>query len=204
MHGDFDERAATWDADPAKVERARVSADAIRQAVPLTPATRVLEYGAGTGLVAQFLSADVGPVTLADPSAGMRSVMTEKVASGVLPAGTRVWDLDLAADPVPDEAFDLIVTVMALHHIGPLDRVLEGFAALLSDDGHVCIIDLELEDGSFHSSEPDFDGHHGFARPALAGLLEAAGFTDVRFQPCHEMEKDGATYPLFLATCRRA
>jgi hypothetical protein len=47
----FDEQAATWDEDPAKVERSAVVAAAIIATVPLSSATRMLEYGAGTGLV---------------------------------------------------------------------------------------------------------------------------------------------------------
>jgi SAM-dependent methyltransferase len=118
-----------------------------------------------------------------------------------VPADVRVWDLDLAADAAPDERFDLVVTVMTLHHIHDLVPVLDGFATLLSDGGHLCVADLEEEDGSFHSDDSGFDGHHGFPRAALTEQLEAAGFLDVRFERCHEMEKEGRTYPLFLATC---
>ncbi|MBN2624708.1 MAG: class I SAM-dependent methyltransferase, partial [Acidimicrobiales bacterium] len=95
----FDEKAATWDDDPAKVERARVVADAIRATVPLDSSTRVLEYGAGTGLVTQALRDAVGPVTMADTSTGMRDVMRAKVEAGTIP-DARVWDLDLATQPV--------------------------------------------------------------------------------------------------------
>src|SRR5690606_38453910 len=87
----FDAKAATWDADPAKVERAGVVARAIRAAVPLDPSVRLLEYGAGTGLVTQALRDAVGPVTLADTSAGMREVMRAKVEAGVIP-GARIRD----------------------------------------------------------------------------------------------------------------
>lgn len=202
MVGDFDERAATWDDDPAKVERGRAVARAVRDAVPLdAAATRLLEYGAGTGLAAQALVGDVGEITLADPSAGMRAVMADKVASGILPAGTRIWDLDLGADPVPDEHFDVVLTVMALHHIVDLDPVLAGLATLLAGGGHLCVVDLEEDPhGSFHANSPDFEGHDGFRREDLAGRLEAAGFTDVAFTHCGDMEKEGRTYPLFLAT----
>jgi predicted TPR repeat methyltransferase len=202
MATDFDEKAATWDDDPAKVERARVVAEAIRSAIPLTPDTRLLEYGAGTGLVAEALADDVGAITLAEPSAGMREVASAKVDLGTLPRGTRVWDLDLAAAPVPDERFDLIATVMTLHHIHHLEPVLAGFAELLGDGGHLAVVDLEAEDGSFHSEDAGFDGHHGFDRGALQAQLEAAGFTDVAFAHVHQIEKDGGTFPLFLATCR--
>jgi len=206
-HGDhehhgfsFDERAATWDDDPAKVERARVVADAIRDAVAPNGTTRLLEYGAGTGLVTQGLRDHVGPVTLADTSSGMREMIEKKIEAGVL-EGARVWDVDLAVDPAPDETFDLIVTVMTLHHINPLDRVLSAFAALLVSGGHLCVVDLEAEDGSFHGE--GFEGHHGFSRTELEAQLKAAGFRDIVFTRCHEVTRETGTYPLFLATGAR-
>jgi hypothetical protein len=68
----------------------------------------------------------------------------------------------------------------------------------------LCIVDLEEEDGSFHSSDPDFDGHYGLPRDALTDQLQGAGFVDVKFERCYEVEKEGRTYPLFLATCKVA
>ena len=202
MSSDFDEKAKTWDDDPAKVHRARVVAEAMRRAVPLESSTRVLEYGAGTGLVSQFLAGHVGPITLAEPSAGMRSVMADKITAGTLPADARVWDLDLAVDAVPVERFDIVVTVMTLHHIHDLVPVLNGFATMLSDGGNLCVVDLEQEDGSFHRSDSGFEGHNGFARAALTKQLEAAGFVDLRFERCHRIEKEGTSYPLLLAPGR--
>jgi predicted TPR repeat methyltransferase len=197
VHSDhFDEKAATWDDDPSKVERARVVADRIAATVPLSPSTRVLEYGAGTGLVSEALRDHVGPLTLADASSGMRDVMAAKVDAGVLP-DARIWSLDLAVEPPPDERFDLIVTVMVLHHIPELDVVLARFLALLDPGGHLCIVDLDAEDGGFHGE--GFGGHHGFHRPELAGQLTKAGFTEVEVVDCSSMEKDGGTYSLFLA-----
>jgi SAM-dependent methyltransferase len=197
----FDARAATWDDDPAKVERAEVVARAIRDAVPLDGSTRVLEYGAGTGLVTQALRDAVGPVTLADTSAGMREVIDSKIASGAI-GDARVWDVDLAEQDAPaGEEFDLIVTVMTLHHIPDLTRVLANFATLLRAGGHLCIADLEGEDGSFQGE--GFAGHHGFDRAELEADLVRAGFADVSIARCHEVVRDDGTYPLFLATCVR-
>jgi predicted TPR repeat methyltransferase len=197
----FDEKAATWD-DEAKTERARAVAAAVGRAVVLTGSTRLLEYGAGTGLVSQELARSVGPLTLADPSSGMREVMHSKRATGALPAAARVWDLDLATGTIPDERFDLIVTVMTLHHIPDLTPVFDGFARLLADGGHLCVVDLVKEDGSFHHDR-DFHGHHGFDTGELSAKLSSAGFTDVHVEHVYELVKDGATYPLFLATCAK-
>ena len=67
---DFDARAATWDDDPTKVERAQAVADEIVARVPLTRAMRALEYGCGTGLLSFILRARLGDITLADVSDG--------------------------------------------------------------------------------------------------------------------------------------
>lgn len=211
--GHFDERAATWDENPGHAERAAVLADAIAGAVALDPATRVLEYGAGTGLVSQALRASaggapggdggagVGPLTLADTSAGMREVMQRKIDAGVITDAT-VWDVDLAVDPPPAGAqFDLIVTVLTLHHIEHLAPVLDAFAALLAPDGHLCIADLEEEDGSFHGE--GFHGHHGFSRSGLTDALAAAGFAAPTFTTPYHIERENGSFPVFLAVARR-
>jgi len=158
----------------------------------------MLEYGAGTGLLAEQLAPHVGELTLAEPSAGMRDVLHHKVSEGVLP-DARVLDLDLVRDPAPDDRFDLIVTLMVLHHIIDLAPVLSGFAELLTDDGSLCVIDLDAEDGSFHTD--GFDGHDGFEHAWLGDRLTEAGFTPPRFEPCGETEKEGRRYTLFLAIC---
>lgn len=202
----FDQAAATWDDDPTKVERARIVAERLAAAGALSDATRVLEYGAGTGLVAQALAAHVGPITLAEPSTGMREVAQAKVDAGALPEATRLWDLDLAVTPPPaGEAFDLVVTVQVLHHVADLTPVLAGFHALLAPGGRLVIVDLDREDGSFHAGHGhDHLVHHGFDRADLGALLEASGFRDVAFEHAYDLEKDGRSYPLFLATATRS
>ncbi|WP_448072589.1 class I SAM-dependent DNA methyltransferase [Georgenia yuyongxinii] len=196
----FDATAADWDRDEQKVVRAREVARAVATAVPLGPRTRVLDYGAGTGLVTQALAAQIGSMTLADNSPGMRSVIRDKIATGVLP-GARVWDLDLERQAAPDERFDLIVTSLVLHHIRALEPVLARFAELLAPGGHLCIADLDREDGSFHHH--DFDGHHGFDRAELAAQLVAAGLVEVAVEDCTDFVRDGVTYSVFLAVARR-
>lgn len=196
----FDAKAATWDADPAKIAQAEQIAAAITTAVPLDRSMRLLEYGAGTGLVTQALAPSVGTLTLADNSAGMRTVIQTKIEAGALPSA-QVWDLDLQTQQAPAETFDLIVTSLVLHHVRDLEAVLAGFAELLASGGYLCIADLDAEDGSFH--DHDFDGHHGFDRDELSASMTAAGFAAVRIQDCTQIERDGVPYSVFLATARR-
>lgn len=198
----FDEKASTWDEDPEKVTRAQVVAARIRDRVPLTSQSRILEYGAGTGLVAQALRTDISPVlTLADNSAGMRKVMADKLAAGLL-GEAQIWDLDLEKTDAPDAStFDLVIASMVLHHVKDLPRVLRSFHHLLAPGGRVALADLDAEQGDFH--DHDFDGHHGFDRSELAAQLQTAGFDGIAIQDCDSIMKEGREYPIFLAVAQR-
>ena len=118
----FDQSAKTWDSDQAKVARAQAVADAICRTVPLTPAMHALEYGCGTGLLSFALHSRIGPITLADNSTGMLSVLAEKLSASQI-TGMQPLQLDLESDPLPSARFDLIYTLMTLHHIADLDIV---------------------------------------------------------------------------------
>ena len=125
---DFDARAATWDDDPAKVERAQAVADAMAREVPLARSLRALEYGCGTGLLSFLLRPRLGDITLADVSTGMFDVAAGKIAAACDPA-MRAVKLDLLIDPLPDTRFDLVYSLMALHHIPDTAAILQRFHA---------------------------------------------------------------------------
>jgi ubiquinone/menaquinone biosynthesis C-methylase UbiE len=193
---DFDAEAKNWDEKPGRVERANAVALAIRRQVKLSKKMTALEYGCGTGLLSFALQPFLGPITLADSSTGMLDVVKEKIAASGVKNMTPLR-LDLSTDPVPAHKYQLIYTLMALHHIPQADRVLQGFYAMLEPSGHVCIVDLDKEDGSFHSA--DFTGHHGFDRDELRRKLLDLGFVNIRINTCYEIEKNERQYSLFLA-----
>ena len=196
---DFDARAATWDDDPAKVERARDVAAAIGRSVPLAPTMRALEYGCGTGLLSFVLRPRLGAITLADVSQGMLDVAAAKIAAARDPA-MRTVKLDLVADPLPAERYDLVYSLMTLHHIPDTAAILARFRAVLREPGWLAVADLDTEDGSFHGA--GFDGHLGFDRVRLGALARAAGFATVAFSTAHVMTSPvgtaARTYPIFL------
>ena len=196
---DFDARAATWDDEP-KIRRAEAVAAGIRRAIDLNPSMAALEYGSGTGLLSFCLRDSLGPITLADSSAGMRAVAAQKIAAAK-DEHMRVVDLDVMRDPVPTDRYDLVFSMMTLHHVSDVARGLAAFHEMLRPGGHLCIADLDAEDGSFHG--PEIDVHHGFDRAALGAALEKAGFADVRVGDCFVVERGANRYPVFLACCRK-
>ena len=201
----FDDKAKTWDTDPIKRERAFAVAAAIRQRVPLSRGWHALEYGCGTGLLSFDLHAELGQIALADSSPGMLAVLEEKIAAAGLSSHLHPLALDLVTDSPPVGRYDLIYTLMTLHHVADVDRLLRAFRDLLRPGGWLCIADLDREDGSFHG--PGFTGHNGFHRAALRVQLLRAGFGEVDFSTCYVMKKATAQgvreYPLFLAVAAR-
>ena len=150
------------------------------------------------------LQTDLGQLTLADSSPGMLAVLEEKITAANA-GNLRPLPLDLSHDPLPAARYDLIYTLMTLHHVADVDRLLRDFQALLRPGGWLGIADLDQEDGSFHG--PGFTGHHGFDREALRAQLVDAGFDGVDFSTCYLMKKatdqDTREYPLFLAVATR-
>ncbi len=204
MDFDFDAKARTWDADPSKVERAERVAEAIRREIPLDASRTVLEIGCGTGLLGFALQPHVGSLVLADASREMLAVLAEKIAATGA-TNMRPVQLDIEKDPLPPERFDLVCTLLTLHHIRDIDAILGRFHDLVVPGGAVAISDLDTEDGSFHGVGVDV--HHGFDRGDLGRRLAAAGFRDVRFATPHAFVKETSsgprTFPLFLATGRK-
>jgi ubiquinone/menaquinone biosynthesis C-methylase UbiE len=201
----FDEEAKTWDASPLHVARANAVAAAIQNRLPLRPSMRAMEYGSGTGLLSFALRAGVGHITLADSSPGMLAVLTEKIAAHGADDTMRPLRLDLATDPTPNERFQLIYSLMTLHHISDTGKILRDFCTLLNPGGWLCIADLDQEDGSYHG--PDFGGHAGFNREALAAEARQAGLGNIAFSTVFHMPKVVAgrkkDFPLFLMSAQK-
>ncbi|MBZ0069120.1 MAG: methyltransferase domain-containing protein [Thiobacillus sp.] len=201
----FDAKARQWDENPVFQERGLKIANAVRKAVPLHRQMRALDYGCGTGLLSFPLKDELGAILLADNSSGMLDVVAGKIAAQGVTNMTPL-KLDLLADPLPAQTFDLIVTAMTLHHVPDTDHILRVFHDLLNPGGYLCIADLDQEDGSFHGLEVDV--HHGFDQADLGRRTAQAGFGEVQFQTVFTITKERESgtqdYPVFLMTARRA
>ncbi|WP_279193451.1 class I SAM-dependent DNA methyltransferase [Corynebacterium stationis] len=194
----FDDQAAEWDKDPKKIERARRTAQLIVDTVQPQGNERVFEFGAGTGLVSQFLAPHVGALTLADNSHGMREVIAGKIDAGVLD-GAELSDSDLVGGKLPDEKYDLVVASLVLHHVANVPALLTSFASILAPGGVACIIELDDAGGKFHAHIDHYDAHDGFKRDEFEQSLRDAGFAEVQFHDVGKIERHDGEYSLFLA-----
>ncbi len=195
----FDDKAREWDKNEQRTERARVFADAILMQIPAPEGISAMEYGCGTGLLSLALQPHLAQITCADSSRGMLAVLQEKITAARV-TNLQPLELDLMRDSLPPQRFNLIFSLMVLHHVPDTAGILKSFHALLTSPGYLCVGDLDQEDGSFHSSE--FDGHKGFDREQLAALCRETGFRNVTSSIVFTMKKTRnehtQEYPLFL------
>ena len=198
----FDERAPEWDT-PRRIARAEEAARTIEAAIEIPPSCRAIEVGAGTGLLGLALRPRLESLVLADTSDGMLAEADRKIRDGGI-EGVRSVHFDLASDaPPPGAPFDLVVSLLLLHHVEDTRAALGGMHRLLAPGGQVAAIDLDTEDGSFHSPDAEGVHHQGFDRGGLAELARDIGFTSVRVGDGQPIEDEGRRYPMFLLTARR-
>ena len=204
----FDQQAKEWDNDPKKTERAIIIAKEMTDFIQPNKTMNAFEFGCGTGLLSYQLKDSFKTITLADTSEGMIKVLKEKIADENI-NNFKPLLVDLLEDDsaINSSEFDVIYTLMTLHHILEIDKILMIFNAMMKTSGYLCIADLVQEDGSFHTNVPGFDGHNGFDREKLSAVLSNHGFkvayNEIPLEIEKEFDKKVRKYPVFLMMCKK-
>lgn len=191
---DFDKGAAQWDQLPRRVALAQAVVAAIKQEIALRPDMRLLDYGAGTGLVTLGLQPLVKEVIAVDSSRGMLEQLENKAREAGI-TNLQTIHIDLEQDWQLPRELDLLVSSMTMHHVPLVAPLLAHFRESMCSGARLCIADLDHEDGSFHD-DPTGICHQGFSRDEMEGYFQEAGFTDVRTVPVMTVhkERDGRVY----------
>jgi 2-polyprenyl-3-methyl-5-hydroxy-6-metoxy-1,4-benzoquinol methylase len=202
----FDQQAQDWDKDPKKLERAQIIAREIKDFIQPNQKLEAFEFGCGTGLLSYYLKDHFKTITLADTSSGMIDVLQQKIQKEKLHHFKPLL-IDVLSDAIPQKKYDVIYTLMTMHHIPDTEKILQIFHSMIKPGGFLCLADLEKEDGSFHSQIPDFVGHLGFDRGELGLLLKQNSFGVEYNEICYEIvrTKEGRerSYPMFLMMAKK-
>ena len=201
----FDVMAATWETNPSRAERARITADAIAARVPLQSTWSVVDIGSGTGLLSRMLCDRVGSIVLVDTSPGMTEVAADRIAASDLSTLSAV-SVDITAETPPGAPFDLAMSLLMLHHVQDVEGFLDSVVRHLKPGGYIAFADVAAEDGTFHEDPAEEVHHLGFEPHHLAAMATAAGLVDVAIEEVHQMVKqrngEDRSYGLLLLTAR--
>ena len=201
----LDEYAKGWDTDK-RINRAKIIANEIVNSMNTSEGYSAMEFGCGTGLVSFNLYDKFKKITLIDSSKGMIDILNSKISKYKV-NNMVAKHLDIVNENSVNETFDVIYNSMVLHHIHNTAEIIKCFHELLNDDGYLCIVDLNEEDGGFHEKYPDFDGHNGFNQEELKEILVRAGFDNIEsntfFYDEKNIEDEKINYSLFLMKSRK-
>jgi ubiquinone/menaquinone biosynthesis C-methylase UbiE len=201
----FDQAAAFWDQNPERIRLNNDLADKILQYVPVNPEMRSLELGCGTGIMAFMLSGQLGRIDAVDTSVGMIDKLNEKLSSENAPQNIYAHNIELDENSFEAGSFDFIYTILTLHHIEDTSAIICMLAKLLKSGGHIALVDLDVEDGSFHKDSESGVEHLGFDRSYIENILAENGFTNIKNCEAARRKReneDGSVkeFPLFLVT----
>jgi len=175
----FDLMAKDFDTDK-RTARAKAIADEIRRHI-LAGRKSAIEFGCGTGLVGLQLVDSFKTLLLIDSSVEMVRQVERKLEGLNHPAVSTLC-YDLLKNAPKNLRADYIFSSLVLHHITDTEAILHRFYAMLNNGGHLLIVDIDEDDGSFHAKYPDFDGYNGFNHSFLKELALKAGFSNVNIE----------------------
>jgi predicted TPR repeat methyltransferase len=160
---------------------------------------RVMDFGAGTGLISSQVAPLVKKIVAVDISEAM---LNKLVAKPELQAKVEIVCQDIIEKPIADN-FDLIMSAMSMHHVKDTSKLIQRFSEHLNPGASIALADLDKEDGSFHPEDSEGVFHLGFKRNELQIILEKYGFREVQFVTAHTINKEEKKYPIFLVTATK-
>lgn len=202
----FDLAALTWDEKPQRIKLAQDIFASITEAVDISRGMEAMDFGCGTGLLSLQVLERTGNVTCADSSSGMLDVLESKVKSAGLD-GVKTVHIKSDDGEGLSGNYDIITSSMTFHHVQDVPSLVQRLAARLKDGGHLCVADLDPDNGKFHDDNTGVF-HFGFTRELMMEYFRSAGLSDVKSVTSAVVEKkndagETADFSVFLVTGRK-
>ena len=140
--GGWDDRVESWDAVAASAAFQGFAAR-VRELADLRADDRVVDLGAGTGLLTLALAADVERVIAVDASPPMLARLSERVEEAGL-ANVETVVADLCSLPLEDQSVTLAVSNYAFHHLDDVRKelALSEVRRVLVPGGRLVVCDM--------------------------------------------------------------
>jgi len=195
----FDKLAKEWDLNKNRVKNAISFANNLKEIIPLKD-KRVIDYGAGTGLITFLINDDAKEVLALDNSKGMLGELEKKIEMADA-KNVKIKLHDIHKDEMP-RGFDIFVSSMTMHHIKSSLLFIKKAKESIKKGGYIAIADLVSEDGSFHSRGNEGVYHFGFDQKEIEKEFEEVGLRPIYNEIVEVVNKGDKSYPIFLIVGR--
>ena len=195
----YREKAETYDSEDWDKELSSIG-KMILSEIPFHDQMHVMDFGAGTGLLCSHIAPMVQKITAVDIS---RAMLEKLNAKPELTTKVDVVCQNIMKTPI-DGKFDMIMSAFALHHVEDTNKLIQTFAEHLSTGSRIALVDVDEEDGSFHSDDNSGVFHCGFKRDTLRSILKMHSFEQIDFVQTHFLKWNKKEYSAFLVTALKA
>lgn len=159
---------------PERIHIAKISSDAIQEYLVDTRGKSAIDFGCGTGLVGMNLLDNFRSVLFLDTSPNMISQIKQKVTDlNIQNADTVCFDLE--KESLSELQADYIFMVQVLLHISDAETVLSRLYDVLTEGGHLLIVDFDQNDQIVSDIV-----QHGFDQVELASIMTRIGLRNVQ------------------------
>ncbi len=149
-------------------------------AVHCAPASGALhlDYGAGTGVIAQWIAGLQAQVLALDVSSGMLAELNRQAAAkGLSGIATRLCEMGEV--PVADATVSRVYASFSLHHVPEPAQTLLALRRCMTADGCLAVVEyVPYQDEAWQESR--HDTWPGLSADAVAQWLREAGFRQIR------------------------
>ncbi len=197
----FDEIAREYDNEQYRLDRSKALAQIIIEKLNPGKEWEILDFGGGTGQVSIYLQPLVKRITALDNSEEMLNVFQEKLdEKGITNYDLIKGEIDVL---LPEKGkYNAIFSTMTFHHIEDIETTVQKLYTIIKPGGKVAILDLETEDGDFHSDDIDIF-HEGFDPDYISNVFKSVGFKNVVCDRVYTINKvvasgENKDFPVFM------
>ncbi len=139
----------------------------------------VIDYGAGTGLVAQWAANHRASVLAMDVSSGMLAELNRQAGLRKLQGITTLLCLS-GEVPAEEQSAERIYASLCFHHLAEPEETVASFRRILTADGKLAVVELDpYMDDEWQAA--NHDTWPGIDREELKTWVRASGFQTVEF-----------------------
>lgn len=186
MKENFDIKSKDWDNNKRREKMNKNILNYLNKNINLNNKNILMDYGCGTGNIGINFYNKVSKLIFMDTSEGMLDVLKNKLNQLKINNFEIIkGDITENNENIPN--LDIVISSMVFHHIDNIDDTINKIYNKLNPNGKIVLIDLDIEDGSFHSGE--FNGHKGFEREYIENIFKQNHFKNIKIEDLYHMEK---------------